>query len=54
MRGLADVSLEAKTTGGAWQPVGPVTPDGAGAFTARVTPTETTCYRLAAGTIRGA
>jgi stage II sporulation protein D len=54
VQGLADVSLEARTKGGVWQPAGPVTPDSAGAFTARVTPTETTLYRLATGTIRGA
>jgi hypothetical protein len=54
VHGLAAVSLEARTKSGVWQPVGPVIPDGGGAFTARVTPTETTLYRLATGTIRGA
>ncbi len=54
VRGLADVSLEAKTVGGLWRPLGPVRLDSSGAFTARVTPSVTTMYRLASGAIRGA
>ena len=54
VRDLAGVSLEAKTKGGVWQPAGVVTPGAGGAFTVRVAPTETTLYRLAAGTVRGA
>ena len=53
-RGLTGVTLESRTTGGSWQLVGPVSPDGTGAFTVRVKPAGTTEYRLSTGTIRGA
>jgi stage II sporulation protein D len=54
VRGLKDVSLEARAKGGTWALLGPVKPDATGRFTIRVSPSVTTSYRLATGTIRGA
>ncbi len=51
-RGLAGVTLEAKTPAGAWQRVAAVAPDPSGVFSVVVSPREPTSYRLAAGTSR--
>jgi stage II sporulation protein D len=53
-RGLTGVTLELRVPGGAWQTLGPVSPDSTGAFTVQVTPVGTTWYRLASGGVRGA
>lgn len=54
VRGVANVVLEERPTGGAWQAVGPVKPDSTGVFSAAVTPKVTTQYRLTAGTVNAA
>ena len=50
-KGLVGVTLESKTAGTDWQPVGAVVPDADGAFSVAVSPRVTTWYRLAAGTV---
>jgi stage II sporulation protein D len=50
-KGLVGVTLESKTAGTDWQPVGPVAPDSDGAFSVEVSPRLTTWYRLASGTV---
>jgi len=48
VRGVTNVVLQARPSGGSWADVGPVTPDPAtGAISVDVTPTMTTDYRLA-------
>ena len=51
-RGLAGVTLQAKTPVGAWHRVAAVAPDPSGVFSVIVSPREPTSYRLAAGTSR--
>jgi stage II sporulation protein D len=53
-RGLAGVTVEAKPTGGSWQPAQPVAPAAAGAFAFVVRPQVTTQYRLVAGLVHAA
>lgn len=53
-KGLAGVTLESRTVGRGWEPVGPVTPDSGGAFSIDVSPQVTTSYRLASGTVAAA
>jgi len=48
-RGVAGVTLEARTTGGTWASMTQLVPDATGAFTTVVKPDVTTQYRLAAG-----
>jgi hypothetical protein len=51
--GVTDpITLEAKPTGGAWAPVGPLTPGADGALSTSVSPQLTTQYRLAVGKLR--
>jgi stage II sporulation protein D len=53
-RGLTGVTVQMRVPGAAWQTLGPVTPDSAGAFTVEISPVGTTWYRLASGRVRGA
>jgi stage II sporulation protein D len=52
-RGVVAPTLQQRTTGGAWQPVGAVSPDPSGAFELTETPTTSTDYRLVAGKAAG-
>ncbi len=52
-RGVTAPTLQGRVTGGAWQPVGAVAPDGTGAFQLTETPTVGTDYRLVAGKATG-
>jgi stage II sporulation protein D len=54
VRGLTGVTLELRVPGGAWQSLGAVSPDSAGAFSFEVTPEGETWYRLASGRVHGA
>ncbi len=53
-RGVTAPTLQARTTGGTWQPAGAVTPDGTGAFQLTGTPETSTDYRIVAGKAIGA
>ena len=53
-RGLAGVTLEARTPGAPWAPLAKVKPNARGAFAVAIKPEVTTQYRLAAGTARSA
>jgi stage II sporulation protein D len=50
-KGLVGVTLESRTAGKGWEPVGPVMPDAVGTFSVDVSPRVTTSYRLASGTV---
>jgi stage II sporulation protein D len=50
-KGLVGVTLESRTAGTDWQPAGAVVPDAKGSFSIAVSPSVTTWYRLAAGTV---
>jgi stage II sporulation protein D len=51
-KGLVGITLESRTAGSGWEPVGrPVIPDAKGAFSIAVSPRVTTWYRLASGTV---
>jgi len=52
-RGITQPTLQQRSAGGAWQPVGPVTPDGTGAFELTQAPAVGTDYRLVAGKATG-
>ena len=52
-RGVTAPALQARLTGGAWQPLGAVGPDATGAFDLTETPTASTDYRLVAGKAAG-
>ena len=55
VRGVKNVVLQQRPTGGAWVELEPVTPDpGTGAISLDVTPTATTDYRLATATAAAA
>ncbi len=53
-RGVAQVSLEQRPAGGAWETVGPVTPAKDGTVTIAQAPTAPTDYRLATTTLAAA